>query len=221
MRGKLNLPHVCFGPSRPPPPTPPTPLSADALPHSLPAACAPQTTPTNNKTKQPTTPKPHKTTNQSNNNLHQQQQKKSFTYIDDCVEGILRITSSDFTEPLNLGSTEMVSMNDMMATICGFDAEKAALPIKHIPGPEGVRGRNSDNELILEKLGWQPTIKLADGLRLTYGWIKKQIEAEVEAKGADATAAYGTSTICKTGAPTELGSLRKADGAEGLTAAAK
>ena len=80
-------------------------------------------------------------------------QTRSFTYIDDCVEGVLRITKSDFREPLNLGSTEMVSMNEMMETICTFDGRD--LPIKHIPGPEGVRGRNSDNELILEKLGWQ------------------------------------------------------------------
>ena len=109
-------------------------------------------------------------------------------------------------------------MNEMMAMVSAFDEKK--LPIKHIPGPEGVRGRNSDNALILEKLGWQPTIKLNDGLRLTYSWIKGQIEGEVAAKGAGAAAGYGTSTICKTGAPTELGQLRKADGAEGLAAAA-
>jgi hypothetical protein len=90
-------------------------------------------------------------------------QTRSFTFIDDCVEGILRITKSDFKEPLNLGSTEMVSMNDMMKMIEAFD--KKDLPIKHIPGPEGVRGRNSDNKLILEKLGWEPTISLNDGLR--------------------------------------------------------
>ena len=69
-----------------------------------------------------------------------------------------------------------VSMNDMMETIKTFDGKK--LPIRHIPGPEGVRGRNSDNALILEKLGWEPTIKLADGLRVTYTWIKSQL-AEV------------------------------------------
>ena len=69
-----------------------------------------------------------------------------------------------------------VSMNGMMGTISGFD--KRQLPIRHIPGPEGVRGRNSDNALILEKLGWEPTIRLADGLQITYGWIKGQL-AEV------------------------------------------
>jgi nucleoside-diphosphate-sugar epimerase len=91
-------------------------------------------------------------------------QTRSFTFIDDCVEGILRITKSDFKEPLNLGSTEMVSMNQMMDLVMGFGDKK--LSIKHIPGPEGVRGRNSDNKLILEKLGWEPTVTLADGLKV-------------------------------------------------------
>ncbi len=71
-----------------------------------------------------------------------------------------------------------VSMNEMMESIKKFDNKE--LPIRHIPGPEGVRGRNSDNELILEKLGWEPTIRLNDGLKLTYDWIKKQL-AEVSA----------------------------------------
>jgi GDP-D-mannose 3',5'-epimerase len=146
-------------------------------------------------------------------------QTRSFTFIDDCVEGILRVTKSDYREPLNLGSDEMVSMNEMMQMAMSFEGKD--LPIKHIPGPEGVRGRNSDNELILEKLGWAPTVSLCDGLQLTYFWIKEQIEAEVAARGADATAAYATSTVVKTGAPTELGTLRKADGDEGFDAAAK
>jgi GDP-D-mannose 3', 5'-epimerase len=91
-------------------------------------------------------------------------QTRSFTFIDDCVEGILRITKSDFKEPLNLGSTEMVSMNGLMELVFGFCAK--APGIKHIPGPEGVRGRNSDNSLILEKLGWEPTVTLQDGLQV-------------------------------------------------------
>lgn len=90
-------------------------------------------------------------------------QTRSFTFIDDCVEGILRITKSDYREPLNLGSTEMVSMNDMMQIV--MDIENKGHKIKHIPGPEGVRGRNSDNKLILEKLGWEPTVTLRDGLK--------------------------------------------------------
>jgi len=141
-------------------------------------------------------------------------QTRSFTFIDDCVEGILRITKSDYREPLNLGSTEMVSMNDMMKTIMTFETKD--LPIRHIPGPEGVRGRNSDNVLILEKLGWQPTIRLEDGLRRTYFWIKQQLDAEVAERGEEALAQYQSSMICKTSAPTELGTLRKADGDEKL-----
>ncbi|KAG2447220.1 hypothetical protein HYH02_007960 [Chlamydomonas schloesseri] len=139
-------------------------------------------------------------------------QTRSFTFIDDCVEGILRITKSDFRDPLNLGSTEMVSMNEMMELAMSFDDKK--LPIKHIPGPEGVRGRNSDNKLILEKLGWEPTVTLKDGLHRTYNWIKSQLEAEKE-KGVDASK-YSHSTIVQTSAPVELGSLRKADGEEGF-----
>ncbi|GAX73956.1 hypothetical protein CEUSTIGMA_g1406.t1 [Chlamydomonas eustigma] len=135
-------------------------------------------------------------------------QTRSFTFIDDCVEGILRITKSDVREPLNLGSTQMVSMNEMMQivkTIGGKD-----LPIKHIPGPEGVRGRNSDNKLILEKLGWEPTVSLEDGLKVTYPWIKSQIERENDVD----VAKYSQSMVVNTMSPTELGALRQADGKE-------
>ena len=114
-------------------------------------------------------------------------QTRSFTFIDDCVEGILRITKSDFREPLNLGTTEQVSMNEMMTLVMGFEEKK--MTMKHIPGPEGVRGRNSENSLILEKLGWQPTVKLADGLRITYFWIKDQLTKE----GGDISGARATS----------------------------
>ena len=142
-------------------------------------------------------------------------QTRSFTYIDDCVEGILRLTKSDFAEPVNLGSDEMVSMNEMQEMTLKF-ANKD-LPIKHIPGPEGVRGRNSNNELIKEKLGYAPSVKLADGLKVTFEWINKKIAEEV-ASGANAEEAFSKSTICGTMAPTELGALRAADGAEGLKA---
>ncbi|KAK9825508.1 hypothetical protein WJX74_002525 [Apatococcus lobatus] len=127
-------------------------------------------------------------------------QTRSFTYIDDCVEGILRITKSDFKQPLNLGSSEMVSMNGMADTILNFETKK--LPIRHIPGPEGVRGRNSDNQLILQQLGWEPTIRLADGLKLTYNWIKDQLAEE----GGDSSL-YSSSNVVKTSAPRELGSV--------------
>jgi GDP-D-mannose 3',5'-epimerase len=134
-------------------------------------------------------------------------QTRSFTFIDDCVEGILRLTSSDFREPLNLGSDEMVSMNQMMELAMSFEGK--TLPIKHIPGPEGVRGRNSNNDLIKEKLGWMPSISLADGLKVTYFWIKGELAKE----GGDA-AKYAVSTVCAVQAPTELGTLRKSDATE-------
>ena len=136
------------------------------------------------------------------------QQTRSFTFIDDCVEGNLRVTASDYKQPLNLGSSEMVYMNAMMETVKEFDGRD--LPIKHIPGPEGVRGRNSDNALILEQLGWEPTIKLADGLRLTYAWIKGELAKET----GDASA-YAQSHVVGTTAPREMGQLRQADGKEG------
>ncbi|KAL7564220.1 hypothetical protein ACA910_021644 [Epithemia clementina (nom. ined.)] len=118
-------------------------------------------------------------------------QTRSFTFIDDCVEGVLRLMFSDCTVPLNLGSTEMVDMIEFANIALSFENKK--LPIKHIDGPMGVRGRNSNNKLILEKLGWEPTIKIKDGLRKTYFWIKEQIEAETKAGGN--AASYATSEI--------------------------
>jgi len=134
-------------------------------------------------------------------------QTRSFTFIDDCVEGILRITKSDFREPLNLGTTEQVSMNEMMTLVMGFEEKK--MEMKHIPGPEGVRGRNSENSLILEKLGWEPTVKLGDGLKITYFWIKSQLQKE----GGDISK-YSSSHIVQTSAPKDLGSLRADDASE-------
>ncbi|TQE02170.1 hypothetical protein C1H46_012171 [Malus baccata] len=134
-------------------------------------------------------------------------QTRSFTFIDECVEGVLRLTKSDFREPLNIGSDEMVSMNEMAEMVLSIEDKK--LPIQHIPGPEGVRGRNSDNTLIKEKLGWAPTIRLKDGLRITYFWIKEQIEKE-KAQGADLSV-YGSSKVVGTQAPVQLGSLLAAD----------
>jgi GDP-D-mannose 3', 5'-epimerase len=135
-------------------------------------------------------------------------QTRSFTFIDDCVEGILRLTKSDYTEPLNLGSDEMVSMNQMMELALSFEGKK--LPIKHIPGPEGVRGRNSNNDLIKEKLGWAPSISLADGLKVTYFWIRGELEKE----GALQNDKYAHSTVVATLAPMDLGSLRASDATE-------
>jgi len=110
------------------------------------------------------------------------EQTRSFCYINDCVEGIYRIMRSDYREPLNLGQDRMISINElaeMVATIAGIQISK-----KHIDGPQGVRGRNSDNTLLREVLGWEPQISLEDGLQRTYEWI----EANVFKKGVLTTA---------------------------------
>ena len=103
-------------------------------------------------------------------------QTRSFCFVDDCVEGTLRIMRSDYDKPLNLGSDEKVTMNQMAEMI--FKIGNKTLPIKHIPGPEGVRGRNSDNTLIKEVLGWAPSITLFDGLTRTHKWISDQVEKD-------------------------------------------
>ena len=101
-------------------------------------------------------------------------QTRSFLYIDECLEGIRRLMKSDFTGPVNIGSEEMVSINHLAEMIMNIAGKK--LLIKHISGPLGVRGRNSDNRLIKEKLGWKPTAHLADGLKETYSWIADMVE---------------------------------------------
>lgn len=102
-------------------------------------------------------------------------QTRSFCFIDDCVEGVLRLTFSDYPYPLNLGSDEMISMNDLADLAISFtDCESAFHD--HVNGPQGVRGRNSENTLISQVLGWVPGIALADGLNRTYLWIKEQVE---------------------------------------------
>eukprot|EP01065_Artemidia_motanka_P036191 TRINITY_DN440_c0_g1_i1.p2 TRINITY_DN440_c0_g1~~TRINITY_DN440_c0_g1_i1.p2 ORF type:complete len:362 (+),score=163.88 TRINITY_DN440_c0_g1_i1:36-1088(+) len=118
-------------------------------------------------------------------------QTRSFTFVDDCVEGILRLCASDFHDAVNLGSDQMISMNDLAKLAMSF--AKKDLSIKHIPGPEGVRGRNSENSLIRKVLGWEPKITLEDGLKRTYDWITKKIE-EDRAAGID-VAAYGSSKV--------------------------
>jgi len=118
-------------------------------------------------------------------------QTRSFCYVDDAVEGILRLMVSDYKKPLNIGSDEMVSMNQMAELIMEIGSKK--LPIKHIPGPEGVRGRNSDNTLIKEVLGWAPGTSLKEGLGYTYAWIKSQVDAY--AKEGD-TSALTSSKVC-------------------------
>lgn len=100
-------------------------------------------------------------------------QTRSFLYIDECIEGILRLMRSDFEGPVNIGSEEMISINDFTKLIIDISGKK--INIKNISGPTGVRGRNSDNKLIKEKLGWAPSKLLIDGLTTTYEWINKQV----------------------------------------------
>jgi len=87
-------------------------------------------------------------------------QTRSFCFIDDCIEGIMRLMMSDYNKPLNIGSDEMISMNDMAALALNY--AKKTIPITHIPGPEGVRGRNSDNTRIRQVLGWAPSTSLVN-----------------------------------------------------------
>lgn len=101
------------------------------------------------------------------------QQTRSFLYIDECLEGVLRLTRSDFAGPVNIGSEEMIKINDlakMAIAISGKD-----IGIRNIPGPVGVRGRNSDNRLIAEKLGWAPDAPLRTGMEKVYAWISDEL----------------------------------------------
>ncbi len=110
-------------------------------------------------------------------------QTRSFLYIDECIEGTLRLMRSDWTGPVNIGSEEMVSINQLAAMIMRI--AKKTLRIRHVPGPLGVRGRNSDNRMIHERLGWTPSQPLEAGLRVTYGWIENQLRRSLADKGLD------------------------------------
>jgi GDP-D-mannose 3',5'-epimerase len=102
------------------------------------------------------------------------EQTRWFLYIDECLEGVIRLMHSDFLGPVNIGSDEMVTINSLAGM--AMDIAGKNLRINHIDGPLGVRGRNSDNRLILAKLGWQPSKPLRGGMEKTYAWIKKQVE---------------------------------------------
>jgi GDP-D-mannose 3', 5'-epimerase len=103
-------------------------------------------------------------------------QTRSFLYIDECLEAVRRLMKSEFIGPVNIGSDQMVSINDLAHSL--MEIAKKNISIKHIPGPLGVRGRNSDNHLIKEKLGWSPNQPLIDGLKKTYSWIEEQVKSE-------------------------------------------
>ena len=140
-------------------------------------------------------------------------QTRSFTYIDDCV-GVSSVSRIDFAELVNLGSDEMVSMNEMQALALGF-AGKPDLPIKHIPGPEWCAAATPTTTSSRRSSGTCPPSSWVDGLKVTYEWIEGKIKEKVAA-GANAEESFSKSTICGTMAPTELGALRAADGQENL-----
>jgi len=102
-------------------------------------------------------------------------QTRSFLHIDDCVEGVMRLMESDFTGPINIGSDYLISINDLVAMVCEIAGKN--IKINHIIGPQGVRGRNSNNDLIREKLNWVPTQDLRSDIEKTYHWIEEQVKA--------------------------------------------
>ena len=104
-------------------------------------------------------------------------QTRSFLYIDECLDGIRKLMESGFQGPVNIGSEEMIAINDFAQMVIDISGKK--LTINNIPGPEGVRGRNSDNDLIHAKLNWKPSEPLVEGMRKTFSWINQQVEAAV------------------------------------------
>jgi nucleoside-diphosphate-sugar epimerase len=102
-------------------------------------------------------------------------QTRSFCYIDDCVNGLYKLMRSDYPLPLNLGQDRLVSINelaDLIAKTAGIEIRK-----QHVPGPQGVRGRNSDNTRLRQVLGWEPEVSLEEGLKRTYMWVEGQVRA--------------------------------------------
>jgi len=113
------------------------------------------------------------------------EQTRSFCYIDDCLDGLTRLMRSDYHEPLNLGQDRLVTINQLADLVCG--AAGVTLGKRHIPGPQGVRGRNSDNTRLKQILGWEPRVSLEDGLARAYAWIEAQVReqlAQTSANGA-------------------------------------
>jgi GDP-D-mannose 3', 5'-epimerase len=106
------------------------------------------------------------------------QQTRSFLYVDECLEGSTRLLRSEFEGPVNVGSEEMVTINQLVGMVA--DIAGKTIHINHIDGPLGVRGRNSDNRLILERLGWAPSHSLLQGLEKTYAWIELQVRNSLQ-----------------------------------------
>ena len=103
-------------------------------------------------------------------------QTRTFLYIDECLEGVRRLMNSEFTGPVNIGSEELISINDLAKMVIGFSGKN--LSLNHVEGPQGVRGRSSNNDLIKEKLGWVPSKPLKEGMKITYKWIEEQVKEQ-------------------------------------------
>lgn len=100
-------------------------------------------------------------------------QTRSFLFVDECLNGVRRLMESDCVIPVNIGSDEMISINGLVDMVS--EVASKSISINHIPGPEGVRGRNSDNRLIEQTIGWKPSTQLIDGIRETYKWILERV----------------------------------------------
>ncbi len=132
------------------------------------------------------------------------EQTRSFTYIDDCVKGTRMIMDSDIDEPINLGSSEMVSINqlvDIVSAIAGIEVSRH----HNLSAPLGVRGRNSDNTMIQQRLGWQPSTPLVDGLKRTYEWIFDQVQRSALSGEAPAPEREGVAQAQRLAGPLEDG----------------
>ena len=101
------------------------------------------------------------------------QQTRSFLHISECIEGTLKVMRSKHAVPLNIGSDEIVSINELVSIVANVAGKK--IDIEHEPGPQGVRGRQSDNTLIAALIGWRPSKSLAEGIAITYPWIEQQL----------------------------------------------
>jgi nucleoside-diphosphate-sugar epimerase len=110
------------------------------------------------------------------------EQTRSFCYIDDCIEGMHRLMASDYSSPLNLGTDRLVSINELAGMIIRISGKR--LTVVHVDGPQGVRGRNSDNTQLSRVLGWEPGTSLDDGLEQTYAWIAEQVATMVRTLAA-------------------------------------
>lgn len=132
------------------------------------------------------------------------EQTRSFCYIDDCVEGLLRLMSSDHAAPLNLGQDRLISINELVAMVAA--AADVEVEVRHVEGPQGVRGRNSDNSRLREALDWEPEVSLESGLARTYRWIEAQVAEALEREGPQALSVPSvTGTAPTPGAPAAAG----------------